>query len=611
MTFLPIVARELRVAARKRSTFWVRVAAATTAVFLGCAFLGLAVLTFGVRTAGFGSALFATLTWLSVAAVLSAGVFFTSDCLSEEKREGTIGFLFLTDLKGYDVVLGKLLATSLRGFYAFIAVFPVLATTLLMGGVTGAQFWKTTLALVNALFLSLATGMLVSAISRDSQKALVGTLVAVVLLSVGGPIIDSIISELKQTPFGPALSLASPVYVFAIAGAWGPSAFWLGLLVNQMIAWSALGLTSLLLPQAWQERGRRSHLKRTWIYWWKFGGEKRRAALRRKLLGHNPMLWLASRERWQAVAVWGVCLLTAAGVGATLVTSHDIKVWLTWNYLGGVVTLVLYLMVASQACRFFVNAKRSGVLELLLSTPLTAVQIVHGQGRALLRMFAVPLGLYLAMQLFASVLAQQAFKDVAAGVPATPIPFPGTNAVQTNATTLLVTTNVVVAPPAPATVSAQAGNDGPGWFITAIICVGGAVVVGANLVALWWFGMWMGLTSRTANMATLKTIVFVQIIPWFVIMFAGWMVVHTVLLSIVVTTGSPRAMITWTPLLGSAFATLLAAGKDVGFVIFARRRLYGQLRFRAAEIGNYAPPLITPHPAATVSSSSLAGAPKL
>ena len=39
MTFLPIVERELRVAARKRSTFWVRVAAATVALIIGGGFL--------------------------------------------------------------------------------------------------------------------------------------------------------------------------------------------------------------------------------------------------------------------------------------------------------------------------------------------------------------------------------------------------------------------------------------------------------------------------------------------------------------------------------------------------------------------------------------------
>src|SRR5712691_815325 len=162
MSVLPIVRRELRVAARKRSTFWLRVAAAITAVVLGsgCLIVG------GwqrIGTAQMGSMLFYALTWLSLPAVLSAGLFFTSDCLSEEKREGTLGFLFLTDLRGYDVVLGKLLATSLRAFYALLAVFPILAVTLLMGGVTGAHFWKTVLALVNALFVSLSAGLFVSA----------------------------------------------------------------------------------------------------------------------------------------------------------------------------------------------------------------------------------------------------------------------------------------------------------------------------------------------------------------------------------------------------------------------------------------------------------------
>src|SRR6266513_2034339 len=148
MTFLPIVGRELRVASRKRSTFWVRVAAALVALVIGSGFLILTQIgPFGIGPAALGKGLFGTLTWLSLAVALSAGLFFTSDCLSEEKREGTLGFLFLTDLRGHDVVLGKLLATSLRVFYALLAVFPILAVALIMGGVTGAQFWKTSLAL--------------------------------------------------------------------------------------------------------------------------------------------------------------------------------------------------------------------------------------------------------------------------------------------------------------------------------------------------------------------------------------------------------------------------------------------------------------------------------
>ena len=172
MIFLPIVERELRVAARKRSTFWVRIIAAVVAILIGCGFLILAeARMIPVSITSLGRVMFGVLTWLSLATVLAAGLFLTSDCLSEEKREGTLGLLFLTDLGGYDVVSGKLLATSLQGLYGLLAVLPILSITQLMGGVTGEQFLKTSLALVNALFLSLAAGLFVSALSRDAQKA--------------------------------------------------------------------------------------------------------------------------------------------------------------------------------------------------------------------------------------------------------------------------------------------------------------------------------------------------------------------------------------------------------------------------------------------------------
>src|SRR5688572_16181392 len=120
MNCLPVVDRELRVAARKRSTFWLRVGGAITGVLIGGACFLLTDI-YQIGTAQVGSVLFGVLSWSCLIVGLSAGLFFTSDCLSEEKREGTLGLLFLTELRGYDVALGKLLATSLRGFYALLA----------------------------------------------------------------------------------------------------------------------------------------------------------------------------------------------------------------------------------------------------------------------------------------------------------------------------------------------------------------------------------------------------------------------------------------------------------------------------------------------------------
>ena len=302
MTFLPIVERELRVAARLRSTFWVRIAAALVATVIGSAFLWLASASgIGAGGVNVGQILFGVLTWLSLAAALSAGLFFTSDCLSEEKREGTLGFLFLTDLRGYDVVLGKLLVTSLRGFYALLAVFPILAITLLLGGVTGEEFWKAILALINAMFVSLSAGMFVSALSREAQKAMGGTLVLLVLLIVVGPTADWMIAEGWNRPYDPIFSLSSPGFLFVSASRGNPSTFWSSLAANQAIAWTLLGTACILIPRNWQDKGTGAvTAKGSRAYAWKFGGAKFREALRRKLIDPNPVVWLACRANIEA-----------------------------------------------------------------------------------------------------------------------------------------------------------------------------------------------------------------------------------------------------------------------------------------------------------------------
>src|SRR5262245_56944565 len=115
MTFLPIVERELRVRARRKWTYRFRLFAAVAAIlFVG----GMLVMSQGFSAPGrIGKLMFVALAWAAFLYCLMEGARNTVDCLSEEKRAGTLGLLFLTDLRGHDVVLGKLMATSLNSFY--------------------------------------------------------------------------------------------------------------------------------------------------------------------------------------------------------------------------------------------------------------------------------------------------------------------------------------------------------------------------------------------------------------------------------------------------------------------------------------------------------------
>jgi hypothetical protein len=434
-----------------------------------------------------------------------------------------------------------------------LALFPVLAVTLTMGGVTGAYFWRTVLALLNALFVSLAVGLLVSAVSRDSQRALAGTLLVLVLLVLGGPAFDAALAAMEERAFVPMLSLASPGYVFVQAGASGFTPFCSGLLVNQLIGWGMLACTCWWLPHTRTECVQHgSSGDRRWRDRWRFGGVKRPAGLRRELMEVNAVLWLVCRERWQAGSVWFLAILVLGGFVAVGVQGHAVG-WMIWSGGVGLVMLAVHLGIASQAGRFFIEGRRSGLLELLLATPLQSGRIVEGQWRALLRMFGLPLALMLVAQLLGSILAQQA-----AGNP---------RAVGAGGTAI-VTFGVGFGSANPALAATQSAMS--------------TVAAAINLAAIAWVGMWMGLTSRSVGVATLKTIVFVQVIPWFLISVVSALILPLLVFQDLIGGSSP--LVNWMPFIMTGVPLLLNVAKDVGFALWARRRLRTGFRERASGV---------------------------
>ena len=591
MNGLPIARRELRVASRQRGTFWLRVAATLTALLIasGCLIINRVQ---AVGPAQMGSVLFYALTWMGLVAGLCAGLFFTSDCLSEEKREGTLGLLFLTELRGYDVTLGKLLATSLRGFYALLAVFPILALTLLMGGITGAQYWQSILALVNALFCSLAAGMLISALSRDSQKALAATLCLLLALAVAGPLTDAMLAKAQHRGFQPLWSLSSPAYTLILAGNWSSSPFWSALAVTHCLGWGMLALTCLLVPRTWQDRRRKgAGDTRSWSYAWRYGGARRRERLRRKLLESQPLVWLVCREQWQSRVLGAAALLAVGGFAAALLGHLPQESWVAWYYLGGLFVLVLYLWAASQACRFLVEARRSGLLELLLATPLSGKRIVGEHWRAWLRMFGWPVLLLLSAHVAGVTLGQlsmhrlttQARTLASPGVTNQPGTVVTSRTVVVNGGFTFSTTNTTKLAPAPGT--APAGITLEQVCVALATAVATAASTLGNLLALAWFGMWMGLTSRSASLATLKTLLFVQVIPWLITTFVTSVGVGLVMMSLFFRGGrsQPATWFTWWPLLTIALSTTLALAKDLGFIVWSRKKLAASFRQHAGQ----------------------------
>ena len=466
MTFLPIVDRELRSIARRRSTYWTRIVFALIAIagaFVVLSFVG----AFQARATGVGGSLFRFLAVIAFLFCALAGVFITSDCLSEEKREGTLGFLFLTDLRGYDVVLGKLMATSLNAFYGLLTIFPVLAITLTMGGVTHGEFWRMTLVFINTLFFSLATGIFISSISRHDQRALAGTFSLILVMAGALPLAQFVLTKLGVLP-PYTLALFSPLTAWQLSfdaayRVWGKG-FWNCLLITHALAWVFLALASFLLPRIWQETPA--------IGWTRTNSAAlsdwdvaQRAARRARFLDVNPVFWLTSRRSQTGSTVAVTSVLVA--FGWLMNQFNQVVGPIGVSLLGLFLPLLLAVPVGLHSCRFFADARRNGALELLLSTPLTVKEILRGQWLTIRRTYLAPVIAVLGIE----VLLASAMLPTTAGSNVLPI---------------------------------LAGSG---------LLLGGMVTLVADIFAAVWVGMLVGLTARKPGRAPALTLLYAIVIP--------------------------------------------------------------------------------------------------
>lgn len=532
MTFLPIVQRELRVASRRRGTYWVRLLVAGVLIL---AAVWIFLVSGNQPAQEIGQMLFYTLTGGLMLYCLLAGVRSTADCLSVEKRDGTLGLLFLTDLRGYDVVIGKLTANSLSVFYCVLAVLPVLAIPLLMGGVTGAEFGRIALVLLNTLFFSLSAGMLASACCQSSRAATALALLLILLVTMGSPALGFGQWWLRDWKGSYEMSflLPSPVFTYycgvdALFVRVASRSYYWSLGIVHGLGWAFLALASFIAPRSWHDKAvsaggqRRRELVRSTIE----GDPEMRRTFRTRLLDRNAFYWLATRPRshgfWGWVPLIVAALIWTWGLSRVGPDWFDPSVYLVTAYS---LSVVMKGMIGSEAGRRLLEDRKSGALELLLTTPLTVRQILHGQWLSLRRIFLVPILVMLGVDLWMLIS--------------------GMNRV-------------------------GGSGDQTYWFWMWLAAL---VIFVADAVALGWLGMWAGLAARTQQ-AFGATVVPVLALPWI-----GVGVVMTI---IALMPHEMRQLFEW-----DGWPLLLWFGFSLGvdslFVFTARRNLLRTFRTVAAQ----------------------------
>ncbi|HVV71136.1 MAG TPA: ABC transporter permease subunit, partial [Verrucomicrobiae bacterium] len=319
----------------------------------------------------------------------------TVDCLSRERREGTLGLLFLTDLRSHDVVLGKTAAASLDMVLGLVAALPLLALPLLVGGTGATQYFRLALALGAILVLSLAIGVLASALSNSSRTALATTLGILLFLSFGVPFLGEGVFHIHfNDKFAALFYSVCPLYTLELCldlplrePSWK---YWTHIGAMQLLAWCCLIIACARTAKSWRDQPA-SKLVLRWserFRRWQLGGNRLRLRWRRLMLERNPIAWLEGRDHLQERILWAGVLLAA--VYCLLKRLHSPRAspddetlvfWPWWAHCA----LGIWLMI--QAPRRLAEDKHSGALELLLCTGLSYREIVRGNFLALRRRY--------------------------------------------------------------------------------------------------------------------------------------------------------------------------------------------------------------------------------
>jgi ABC-type transport system involved in multi-copper enzyme maturation permease subunit len=330
----------------------------------------------------------------------------SADCISRERREGTLGLLFLTPLLPSEVVCAKGIVHALRSFTLLLSALPILTVAVLMGGVSGSELLRVGMLDAAAVAAALACGICASARTRDRTRAVIlaltlaaGCLSATLLCHgitfFGGlPSLGSAWTVLSGTVRGAVFN--QPVFVTGLGMPGWRVPMGAGLVTRPLLAAGGVALVSLnltvLVVVTAARALRRENLNpeksarvRRWtnvwctpVFWKGFFRNRMTRTLNR-----NPIGWL-QQYSWSArLSKWGWCLLLVFYEVAVLFVADysDLMEAQAWP------VLALAAGMSFSAANSFGRERESGAMELLLVTPLREGQIIDGRLFGLWRQF--------------------------------------------------------------------------------------------------------------------------------------------------------------------------------------------------------------------------------
>ncbi len=389
-----VIVRELRAQARQSFTYWLRTLGVVVLIGGAILFLGDNYLDrdLGGELFGFMHLLCYLSIWIFVP--LSA-----ADCISRERREGTLGLLFLTPLQPPHIVIAKSIAHGLRAGTLIVAIVPALMIPFLLGGVSWYQAVLAAAAHFNAVCWCLAAAVVASAFARTANRAMI---LACLLVFCGFILfpwtVGAILGLNSQTTWtsgysqsgydfftGFSVVATPPGNIDYVMQFFKPAQLGFAMAVATFISVSALVVAVIVAANrtrsSWRDEppsARVREIERVFCRPVIAVGFLRRW-MQRKLL-RNPIGWLEQR-RWNGRMVTWAWFAVIVSVYSLVLTDRTF-----FRTSGGFQVLMGWLLALSMAITAagsFRRERETGVLELLLVSPLTTGQIISGRLRGL------------------------------------------------------------------------------------------------------------------------------------------------------------------------------------------------------------------------------------
>jgi len=370
-----VIERELRVVSRRAGTYWVRAAAV--------AFAATALLQNVSRPNGGRNLFFTGLTLAFIVAIIDA-IRRGSVAVSEEKDEGTFSLLTLTPLSGPEILFGKFAAAALASFQTALACAPVLAASLLIGGISAGELVRSAIALAYVLSLTLIISLCVATKVDEPIRAALRSgfwIVAGLVLLTPCAVFD--VAALRMiNPISPLFLISDMAYV---GSKW---AFWVSMFLAQAVAWRFFHLRGKRLIGEWREEQETSRTALPEPSGFPQSVEEAEPLFQvwkaPRWFQMNPFQWLTMRDL-RMHAERRTLITTVAVYSALSVLTCPIGIA---TMFAAAATLLIWFCIA--AAQTVARSRRTGFLELLLTTPLAEGGVVSGHIAAMRHTFAWP-----------------------------------------------------------------------------------------------------------------------------------------------------------------------------------------------------------------------------